>query len=166
MTGIEKVEHVPYPSGDEFWVRFDTYLDLERIEEIARSHGARVVKFGGLPSKLPRPLAELLWDGVGYVIAKNVGSWTEFTASLGFEPDGIAKIAADAHGPYEIFIATREEGVQVLYEYLGVKYVPPAPPPKAATPAKPPAPTAAKPVPPTPRPAPVGSPAPTPQPAA
>lgn len=152
VSGIEKVEHVPYPSGDEFWVRFNDHLDMKRIGEIAKKHGAKVVKFGGLPAKLPRALAELLWDGVRYVIAKNVSGWAEFTASLGFEPEGVAKIAEDAHGPYEIFIATKEEGIQILYEYLGLKYVPPAPPPKLAAPTKPPVPAVAKPVSPAPKP--------------
>jgi len=149
LDGIEKVEHVPYPDRDEFWVRFNRRLDMKKIEEIAKKHDATVVKFGGLPSKLPRPLAEILWDGVSHVIAKKISAWTKFTASLGFEPDGIAKIAADAHGPYQIFIATQEEGVQVLYEYVGLKYVAPAPPPKPA--AKPPVPVAATPVSPAPR---------------
>jgi hypothetical protein len=146
VDGIEKVEHVPYPNGDEFWVRFNRRLDIRQIEEIAKKHGASLVKFGGLPSKLPRPLAEILWDGVSYVIVKKISGWTKFAASLGFEPDGIAKIAADAHGPYQIFIGTQEESVQILYEYLGLKYVPPAPPPKPAAPAKPPVAAAGKPV--------------------
>ena len=153
VDGIEKVEHVPYPSNDEFWVRFNRHLDMKKLEELAKKHGATLVKFGGLPAKLPRPLAEILWDGVSYVIAKNIGGWTKFTASLGFEPDGIAKIAADSHGPYQIFIATQEEGVQILYEYLGLKYVPPSPPPpKPAAPTKPPLPPATKPAMPAPKP--------------
>jgi hypothetical protein len=170
IGGIEKVEHVCYPSGDEFWVRFDRRLEIKRLEAIARSHGATMVKFGGLPSKLPRPLAELLWDGVKYVIAKKPNGWTEFTASLGFEPDGIARIAADAHGPYEIFIATQEEGVQILYEYLGLKYVAPAAPTKVVTPPKPPTVTVPKPAAPASRPGvpaagPVSTPSPTAKPA-
>jgi len=153
VDGIEKVEHVPYPSGDEFWVRFNNRLDMKKLEEIAKNYGATVIKFGGLPSKLPRPLAELLWDGVSHVIVKNLSSWERFTASLGFEPNGIAKIVSDAHGPFQIFIATQEEGVQVLYGYLGLKYVAPAPPPKPAVPAKPPVAAVAKPVTPAAKPA-------------
>jgi hypothetical protein len=150
VDGIEKVEHVPYPSGDEFWVRFSRQLDMKKLEEIARKHGAVLVRFGGLPSKLPRPLAEILWDGVNHVIAKNIGGWGKFTAALGFEPDGIAKVASDAHGPYQIFIATQEEGVQILYEYLGLKYVAPAPPAKPVAPPKPPTAAVVKPVAPAP----------------
>jgi hypothetical protein len=152
LDGIEKVEHVPYPNVEEFWVRFNRRLDMKKIEEIAKKHGATVVKFGGLPSKLPRPLAEILWDGISHVISKKAGGWTKLTASLGFEPDGVAKIANDAHGPYQIFIATQEDGIQILYEYLGLKYVPPTPPPKPAAPTKSPIPAAAKPVLPAPRP--------------
>lgn len=151
LDGVEKVEHVPYQTGDQFWVRFNKPLDLKRLHEVLKGHGYSMVSFAGIPSKLPRKLAEVLWDGVSLVIVKNVTGWAKFKASLGFEPEGIAKIATDLHGPYEIFMTTDEAGVQVLYEYLGVKYVPPAPPPqppKPATPAKPVAPTVARPSPP------------------
>jgi hypothetical protein len=145
VDGIEKVEHVPYPSDDELWVRFNHPLDMKRLEEVAEKHGATVEKFGGLPSKLPRPLAEIMWDGVNHVIVKKISEWSKLKASLGFEPDGIARIVTDAHGPYQIFIATQEEGVQILYEYLGLKYIPPQTP-------KPAAPATAKPLPPASKP--------------
>jgi hypothetical protein len=89
-----------------------------------------MVSFASLPSKLPRPIAEILWDGISHVITKNISGWAKFTASFGLEPDGIAKIATDLHGPYQIYISTQEEGIQILYEYLGLKYLPPTPPPK------------------------------------
>lgn len=146
LDGIEKVEHVLYPTGDQFWVRFNRPLDLGKLKDIAKKHDCVMVGFANLPSKLPRALAEMLWDGVTHVIAKKLSGWSRFTSSFGFEPDGIAKIADDLHGHYQIFMATEEEGVQLLYEYLGLKYAPPAPPPPV-TPAKPPAPAAAKPVP-------------------
>jgi len=152
VDGIEKVEHVPYPSDDQLWIRFNRPLDMKKLEEIIKKHGATLVKFGGLASKLPRPLAEMLWDGVSYVITKNISDWGKLTASLGFEPDGIAKIATDAHGPYQIFIATQEEGVQILYEYIGLKYLPPATPPKPTAPTKPPVAAVAKQVSPAPTP--------------
>jgi len=152
VDGVEKVEHVPYPNGDEFWVRFNRHLDMRRLGEIAKKHAATVVRFGGLPSKLPRPLAELLWDGVSYVIVKELTGWAKFTATLGFEPDGIAKIANDAHGPFQIFIATQEESIQILYEYLGLKYTPPAPPPKPVVQPEPPTAPVPKTTPPAPQP--------------
>jgi len=157
VDGVEKVEHVPYPTGDEFWVRFNRPFDKGRLEDLAKKHGWAVIGFGGLPSKLPRQIGELIWNGVRMVIATRLSGWAKFTSSLGFEPDGIAKIAQDAHGPYQIFIATQEQGVQLLYEYLGLKYVAPAPPPKpvpqpqAAASAKP-SPAAPKPTVPTPAP--------------
>jgi hypothetical protein len=149
IEGVEKVEHVPYPTGDQFWVRFNTPLDFDRLYDIVEKHGDVMVPFATLISKLPRGLSEMLWDGVAYVIAKKMSGWSKFTSSLGLEPEGIAKLANDLHGPYQIFIATEEEGVQLIYEYLGVKYTPPAPPPPVAQ-AKPPAPAPA-----APRPAPV-----------
>lgn len=151
IEGIEKVEHVPYPTGDQFWVRFNRPLDFGKLEGIVKKHGYFMVRFASLPSKLPRGLAEMLWNGVTHVIAKKISGWSRFTSSLGFEPEGIAKTAHDLHGPYEIFIASEEEGVQILYEYLGLKYVPPAPA-KPVTPATPPTPAVAMPTQPAPQP--------------
>lgn len=148
--GVEKVEHVPYQSGDQFWLRFNRPLDLVKLDDIIKKHGYCTVPFAGLPSKLPRGLSELLWDGVTHVITKKISGWSKLISKVGFEPEGIAKLAVDLHGPYWIFIATNEEGIQLLYEYLGAKYVPPAPPPP-----KPVAPTTAKPAQPaTPKPTP------------
>jgi hypothetical protein len=148
VDGIEKVEHVPYPTGDQFWVRFNRPLDFKKINELAKKRGYTMMKFGGLPSKLPGRLVEVLWDGVNHVIAKNPNGLTKLTASLGIEPEGIAKIASDLHGPYQIFMAMNEEGIQLLYDYLGLKYVPPPPPPpKPVVPAKPATPVAKPPVP-------------------
>lgn len=147
IGGVEKVEHVPYREGDEFWVRFNIPFDLSKLSEIAKKQSYVIMPFAGLPSKLPRGLRELLWDGVTHVIAKNIGGWSRFTSKLGFEPDGIAKLAVDLHGTYQIFMALNEDGIRLLYEYLGVKYTPPAPPPPkaAAPPSKPATPAVPKP---------------------
>jgi hypothetical protein len=146
LDGVEKVEHVPYRTGDEFWVRFNRPLDLKKLEEILKRYNYQMIRFASLPSKLPRGLAEILWDGVAYVIVRRISQLEKLKASVGFEPEGIAKIAYDLHGPYQIFIATNEDGVKLLYDYLGLKYVAPTPPPKPV--AKPPAASAAKPPPP------------------
>jgi hypothetical protein len=146
VAGIEKVEHVPYRDGDQFWVRFNQPLDFGKFEDIAKKHGYIMVKFASILSKLPRGIRELLWDGITHVIAKEISGWSAFISNLGFEPDGIAKLAVDLHGPYQIFIATDEEGIPLLYEYLNLNYVPPVPPaPKPAAPVKPMIPPAAKP---------------------
>ncbi len=144
--GVEKVEHVPYSTGDQFWVRFSRTIDMKRLEEIVGKHGYRIVRFASLPSKLPRGLSEVLWDGVSHVVTKDLTGWQKFTSKLGFEPDGIAKLARDLHGPNQIFMAMNEEGIRLLYEYLGLKYAPPPPP----TQPKPSAAPAAKPAPPAP----------------
>lgn len=141
IDGVEKVEHVRFVTGDQFWVRFNHPLDMQKLQQIVTARGWRLIKFGGLFSKLPRRLSEVLWDGVTYVIVKEISHWGKITSAFGFEPDGIGKIAADLHGPYQIFMAMNEDGVQLLYEYLSVKYVAPPPPPKpVVAPAKPPTP--------------------------
>lgn len=139
IDGIEKVEHVRFSTGDQFWVRFNRPIDMQKLQDIIRNRGCQLIKFGGLPSKLPRKLSEVLWNGVTHVIARNISGWEKFTSSLGFEPDGIGKIVVDLHGPYQIFIAMNEDCVQILYDYLGVRYVPPAPPTEPVAPAVKPA---------------------------
>ncbi len=150
IEGIEKVEHVPYPTGDQFWVRFNRPLDLGKLDGIVKKHGYVMVRYAKLPSKLPRGLAEMLWNGVTHVVAKKTSGWSKFTSFLGFEPEGIAKIANDLHGEYQIFMTTQEEGVQLLYEYLGLKYTPPAPPPPVPQ-LKPPTPAIPRPTPAVPK---------------
>jgi hypothetical protein len=134
IDGIEKVEHVRFSTEDQFWVRFNRPIDLQKLEDIVRKRGCQLIRFGRLPSKLPRKLSEVLWDGVTHVIVRDISGWGRFTSSLGIEPNGIGKIVLDLHGPYQIFIARNEDGVQVLYDYLGVKYVPPAPSTKPVLP--------------------------------
>ena len=167
IPGIEKVEHVPYQTGDQFWVRFNQRIDLGKLDEIAKTHGYALTKFASVPSRLPRGLGELLWDGVTHVIVKRMSGWSRFTSRFGFEPDGIAKLATDLHVSNQIFMATNEEGIQLLYEYLGLKYIPPTPPAPAAKP-PPPAKAATPPVapaskPPAPQPIPPATPPPSPQ---
>jgi hypothetical protein len=148
IQGIEKVEHVPYQTGDQFWVRFNQRMDLGKLGGIVKKHGYVMTKFASVPSRLPRGLGELFWDGVTHVIARRISGWSRFTSKLGFEPDGIAKLAMDLHGSNQVFIATDEEGIQLLYEYLGLKYVPPTPPApamKLTPPAKTTTPPVAKP---------------------
>ena len=166
IEGIEKVEHVPFSTGDQFWVRFNRPLDLGKLDGIVKKHGYVMVRFAKLPSTLPRGLAEMLWDGVTHVVVKKTSGWSKFTSFLGFEPEGITKIANDLHGKYQIFMATQEEGVQMLYEYLGLKYTPPAPPPLVPE-LKPATPATARPTPAVTRPVAPASPAPAkPQPTA
>jgi len=133
IDGVEKVEHVRFSTGDQFWVRFNRPLDMQKLQQIVTKRNYRLIQFGGLFSKLPRRLSEVLWNGVTYVIVQEISQWGKITSTLGFEPDGIGKIADDLDGPYQIFIAMNEAGVQLVYDYLGVKYTPP-PPPKPAPP--------------------------------
>jgi len=127
LDGIEKVEHVRFSTGDQFWVRFNRPIDTNKLHDVVRKHGYELVPFGGLPSKLPKRLSEVLWDGVTHIVVKDITGFGRFTSSLGLEPDGIAKIALDLHSPCQIFIAMNENGVEILYDYLGLKYVPPLP---------------------------------------
>ena len=136
LPGIEKAEHVPYPTGNEFWVRFNRSIDMRRLGEVLGRGRYELVKFGSIPSKLPLKLSEPLWNGISYVIVRDIGFIGLLASLFGKEPDGVATIAKDAHSGQPIFITSNEEGMKILYEYLGVKYSPPtaAPPLPTANP--------------------------------
>ena len=128
IAGVEKVEHVRFSTADQLWVRFNSPIDMQKLERVVSEKGFRLIKFGGLLAKLPRGLSEVLWDGVTHIMVKEISDWGRLTSLVGFEPDGIAKIAIDLHGSNQIFIALNEAGIQLLFDYLGVKYIPPSKP--------------------------------------
>ena len=125
LEGIEKVEHVTYPDRDELWIRFKRPMDLRKLAHILRVRHYELEKFGAIPSKLPLRLGELLWDGVAYVIVRQIGFFRLLAAFFGSEPEGIARIVKVLHSSQPIFIARDEEGVKILYVYLGVNYTSP-----------------------------------------
>ena len=138
LDGVEKVEHVPYSDRDEFWVRFNHTIDLRKLAKVVSEHRYELVKFGSFPSKLPGKLDGLMWNGVAYVILRRIGFVGLLAAFFGSEPQGVAKIVKDLQTSQPIFVTTNEEGVRILYDYLGLKYTPPAPatPLKTGAPAK------------------------------
>lgn len=115
---VRRAELVRYPSGVQFWVVFRNAIDIDRLRKAAGKFGYTVVRFASLPSKLPRNLAEILWDGVCYVIVKEYTWFDKIKSFFGAEPEGIAKIAEDLHHPDQIYIARNEEGMQILLEYF------------------------------------------------
>lgn len=155
---VRRVEYVKYAGGNECWVSLheNRRLDMKRLESITAKHGFRIVRFGTLPSKLPRGLGELLWNGVTHVILSEFGALDKLKSSLGFEPEGIARIAEWAHGPYQLFAARTWEGMRILFDYLDIEMPPPPVAPQSPKPATaPPGPSApAKPMTPTSTPAP------------
>ncbi len=156
-------------SGPQLWVQFKDKMNKGELKKIAHKHGYRVVGFGAVPSKLPRGLGEMLWNGVTHIITKEHSSLSGLMGLIGFEPKGVAKVARHLHGPNDIYITDSEEGYKILCEYLGIKYEPPPPPPTppkpAATPAKPATPASTtKPPPATPSAAPAQAKAPAPTP--
>ena len=137
VAGVEKAEHVQFPDRDEFWVRFIDPIDLRRLVRVANEYHYEVVKFGGLPSKLPSRLGELLWNGVSYVIVRRIGFRGLLASFLGSEPEGVAKVVKDLSSSQDIFVTSSEDGIEVLYAYLGLSYSPPNPAPRAPATVKP-----------------------------
>ena len=115
-------------------------------------HHYELVKFGSFPSKLPSKLDGLVWNGVAYVILRRIGFIGLLAAFFGSEPQGVAKIVKDLQTSQPIFVTTNEEGVKILYDYVGLEYTPPVPatPLKTGVPTKPATQLPAKPTPPRP----------------
>lgn len=138
---IRRVEYVKYPDGNEYWIALQEgrRLDMTRIEAVVRKNGFRLARFGSLPSKLPKGLSELVWNGVTHVILKDFAGMDKLKGFLGFEPEGIARIAEWGHGPYQLYASRTWEGLKILFEYLGLEMPEPPPPPAPPTPTTAPA---------------------------
>jgi hypothetical protein len=74
-----------------------------------------VVKVGSLPSKLPRSLAELIWDGVTYVVTKDRQPWKP---KFGPDSNSVAKIVRDLATGDTVYRANDDAGLKVLRDYL------------------------------------------------
>jgi hypothetical protein len=116
LPGIKDVDIVPFPSGKELWVILSHPIELDKLQKASASSGCTVVKSGWLPSKLPRSLAEMIWDGVMYVVAKEAHGWKRF----GFTRSSMAtaKIARDLVTGDTIYHVNNDEGLAILRDYL------------------------------------------------
>lgn len=117
---IKRADHVRYRGEDQIWATFRDKIDIKALEKIAAEAKFKVVTFGSIPSKLPKSLSEIVWNGVTHIITESYGSVDKLKSFLGFEPEGVAKIAVDSHGPEQTYIARTPEALRILMEYLGL----------------------------------------------
>lgn len=110
LPGIKDIDIVQFPSGKELWVVMRDSMNLSRLRKTSESLGYIVARRGSWVSKLPRSLAEMIWDGVTYVITKHTHApgKQEFTAR-------IMKDLATGDTIYHIIDA---DGLEILKEYL------------------------------------------------
>ncbi len=116
LPGVKDVDIVQFPSGKELWVVLRNPIDLDRLRKASGSLGYTVDRVGSLASKLPQSLAEMIWDGVMYVVAKEAHGWKRF----GFTRSSMAtaKIARDLVREDTIYHVNNDEGLAILRDYL------------------------------------------------
>ena len=110
VPGIKDVDIVQFPSGKQLWIVLRDPVNVDKLRKASESLGYRVAKRGSLISKLPRSLAEMVWDGVTYVI---IGD----THSTGKQAS-VARIMKDLVTRDIIYYAIDNDGLRILQEYL------------------------------------------------
>ena len=110
LPGVKDVDVVQFPSGKELWVVLRVPVNGERLGKVSASMGYVAVKSGRLPSKLPRSLAEMIWDGVTYVITKHT--------HVPGEQRYAARLMKDLATGDTIYNAVESDGLKILQEYL------------------------------------------------
>ena len=116
QPAVKHVDIPQFPSGKELWIVLRDPINLEKLEKASQSLGYAVVKVGSLPSKLPRSLAELIWDGVTYVVTKNQQPW--WKPKFGPDSSSVAKIVRDLATGDTVYRADDDAGLKVLQDYL------------------------------------------------
>jgi len=116
FRGVKDVEIVGFPSGKELWVVLRDPIDTDELHRASAGLGYVVVKSGSLPSKLPRSLAEMIWDGTTHVVTKHPHGWKKLLATLGLRP--VVKIARDLATGDTVCHTNDSDGLAILREYL------------------------------------------------
>jgi hypothetical protein len=116
LRGVKDVEIVGFPSRKELWVVLGDPVHTDELCKASTSHGYAVVKSGSLPSKLPRSLAEMIWDGTTHVVTKHPHGWKKLISTLGLRP--VVKIARDLTTGDTVFHVNDSDGIAILREYL------------------------------------------------
>jgi len=116
LSGVKDVDIVQFPSGKELWVVLKDPVNTDKLSEASKSWGYMAVKVGSLPSRLPRSLAEMVWDGVTHVVTRHPHRWRRLKSTLGVAP--VAKIANDLATGDTVYQLNDSDGLKVLQDYL------------------------------------------------
>ena len=110
VPGVKGVGIGQFPSGKELWVVLKDPVEANRLSRISESLGYKIARRGSLVSKLPRSLAEMVWDGVTWVIIKNAHASGKQTFA--------ARIMKNLVTGETIYHAIDSDGLKILQEYL------------------------------------------------
>ncbi len=110
LAGVKDLDIVGFPSGKELWVTLGDPVDIDRLAEVSDHLGFTVVRRGVWVSKLPRSLAELIWDGLTYVVTRHT--------HIPGKHEPAAQIMKDLATGNMIYHAIDDYGLTILQEYL------------------------------------------------
>lgn len=110
QPGVRDVDILHFPPNKALWIVLKDPVNLDRLRIVSERFGYIVARRGRMVSKLPRSLAEMLWDGVTYVITKHthVPGRHEFAA----------RIMKDLVTGDTVYHAIDGDGLEILQEYL------------------------------------------------
>jgi hypothetical protein len=112
--GIKDVDVVQFPSRKELWVVLREPVNVGRLQRASADLGFTVATRGSFASKLPRSLAEMIWDGVTHEVRGSGGR-----TRLGRGGSAlVAKIAKDLATGDTVYHVNDNDGLKVLLEYL------------------------------------------------
>jgi hypothetical protein len=116
LRGIKDVEIVTFSSRKELWVVLRNPIDTAALHRASASLGYTVLRSGSLASKLPRSLAEMIWDGTTHIVTKHPHGWKKLMSNLGMRP--VVKITKDLVTGDIYFNVNDGDGLAILREYL------------------------------------------------
>jgi len=116
LPGVKDIDIVAFPWGKELWVILSDPINITKLRKASASSGHKVVKSGWLPSKLPRSLAEMIWDGTTHVVTKHPHGWKKLISTLGSRP--VVEIARDLATGDTVYHINDSDGLAILREYL------------------------------------------------
>ena len=110
QPGIKHVDIVQFPTGKELWVVLREPVNLDRLRKSSESLGYIVARRDSLISKLPRSLAEMIWDGITYVITKHT--------HVPGKQEPAARLMKDLATGDMMYHINESDGLKILQDYL------------------------------------------------
>jgi len=110
LSGVKDVDIVEFQSGKELWIVLREPVNLNRLRGASESLGYIVERQGSWVSKLPRSLAEMIWDGVTYVVTKHT--------HVPGKHEYAARVMKDLATGDTIYHIMATDGLEILKEYL------------------------------------------------
>jgi hypothetical protein len=111
VSGVKDVDVVQFPSGKELWIVLKDPVNLDRLREASERLGYVVARRGSWASMLPRSLAEMICDGVLYVVTKHM--------RVPGKEECVARVMKDLATGDTIYHIVEADGLEILREYLG-----------------------------------------------